>query len=136
MFGIGMPELLVILAVALIVIGPKKLPDLARSLGKALGEFRRATNDLKQSIEQETGIDDVRKTLRQTSQDARRTLNATDTPAKAGGKHPDAKAPVTESPFKPAATPGEPAQPAAPEAKAEASRSLDDPQGSKENGAP
>lgn len=65
MFGIGMPELLVILAVALIVIGPKKLPDLARSLGKALGEFRRATNDIKQSIEKETGLDDVRNTIRQ-----------------------------------------------------------------------
>lgn len=65
MFGIGMPELLVILAVALIVIGPKKLPDLARSLGKALGEFKRATNDIKQSIEKETGLDDVRNTIRQ-----------------------------------------------------------------------
>ena len=61
MFGIGTPELLVILAVALIVIGPKKLPDLAKSLGRALGEFKRATSDLKQSIEQETGLDEVRK---------------------------------------------------------------------------
>lgn len=61
MFGIGTPELLVILAVALIVIGPKKLPDLAKSLGRALGDFKRATSDLKQSIEQETGLDEVRK---------------------------------------------------------------------------
>jgi Tat protein translocase TatB subunit len=64
MFGIGTPELLLILAVALIVIGPKKLPDLAKSLGKALGEFKRATSDLKQSIEQEAGFDDVRNGLR------------------------------------------------------------------------
>jgi TatA/E family protein of Tat protein translocase len=47
MFGIGMPELLLILAVALIVLGPKKLPELARALGKGLAEFRRATDDLK-----------------------------------------------------------------------------------------
>ena len=45
MFGIGMTELLVILAIALIVIGPKKLPELARSLGKGLAEFRRALAD-------------------------------------------------------------------------------------------
>jgi Tat protein translocase TatB subunit len=51
MFGIGMPEILVILAVALIVIGPKKLPELAKTLGKAFGEFRRSINDLKDSVE-------------------------------------------------------------------------------------
>jgi Tat protein translocase TatB subunit len=83
MFGIGMPELLLILAVALIVIGPKKLPDLARSLGKAMGEFKRATNDLKQSIEKDTGLDEVRQNLRETSQEVRRSLNPIDvrTPA-------------------------------------------------------
>ena len=69
MFGIGTPELLVILAVALIVIGPKKLPDLAKSLGRALGEFKRATSDLKQSIEQETGLDEVRKDFAGVRQD-------------------------------------------------------------------
>ena len=60
MFGIGMPEMLLILAVALIIIGPKKLPDLAKTLGRALGDFKRATSDLKESIEMETGLDDVR----------------------------------------------------------------------------
>ena len=46
MFGIGVPELLVILVVALIVLGPKRLPDVARTLGKGLAEFRKATSDL------------------------------------------------------------------------------------------
>ncbi len=53
MFGIGSTELIVILVVALIVLGPKKLPGIARSIGKALGEFRRAATDVKQTIERE-----------------------------------------------------------------------------------
>jgi TatA/E family protein of Tat protein translocase len=52
MFGIGMPELLLILAVALIVLGPKKLPELARALGKGMAEFRRATDELKDEFRQ------------------------------------------------------------------------------------
>ena len=51
MFGLGMPELIVILVVALIVIGPKKLPDIARALGRAMREFRSATNDIKRNFD-------------------------------------------------------------------------------------
>ncbi len=59
MFGIGMPELLLILALALIVLGPKKLPELARALGKGLAEFRRATDELKEEFRQmEHSIED------------------------------------------------------------------------------
>jgi len=50
---IGFQELILILVIALLVFGPKKLPELGRSLGKALGEFRRASNEIKHSIEKE-----------------------------------------------------------------------------------
>lgn len=53
MFGIGFPELLLIMALALIVLGPKRLPDLARALGRGLSEFKRATDDLKQTFNEE-----------------------------------------------------------------------------------
>lgn len=58
MFGIGMPELLLILAVALIVLGPKKLPELARALGKGMAEFRRATDELKEQFQQMEHLDE------------------------------------------------------------------------------
>ncbi len=60
MFGIGMTEMLIIAALALIILGPKKLPDLARSLGKGFAEFKRATNDLKSTIDLEMKADDQR----------------------------------------------------------------------------
>ena len=50
---LGVPELIIILVVALIVFGPKKLPELGKSLGKGLAEFRKASNELRSTIEQE-----------------------------------------------------------------------------------
>lgn len=50
MFGIGLPELMVILVLALVVIGPKKMPDVAKALGRGLNEFRRASQEIKNTI--------------------------------------------------------------------------------------
>jgi len=63
MFGIGMPEMILILAIALIVIGPKKLPDLAKSLGRAMNEFKKATREIKESMDIEGDLQDVKKSL-------------------------------------------------------------------------
>lgn len=60
MFGMGMPELMLIMAVALVVIGPKKLPGLAKSIGRAMSEFKSATRDFKRSIDLDSDLQDVK----------------------------------------------------------------------------
>ncbi len=62
MFGsLGVPELLLIFVVILIVFGPRRIPEIGRTLGKALGEFRKATDDLKNTIEREVRLEELKK---------------------------------------------------------------------------
>jgi TatA/E family protein of Tat protein translocase len=61
MFGsLGMPELIVIFIIALIVFGPRKLPELGRSLGRGIAEFKKATNELQSSLEEEVRQEEQR----------------------------------------------------------------------------
>jgi sec-independent protein translocase protein TatA len=61
MFGsIGMPELVIILVIALIIFGPRKLPELGRSLGRSIGEFKKASNELRSTLEEEIRIEEQR----------------------------------------------------------------------------
>jgi sec-independent protein translocase protein TatB len=77
MFGIGMPEMLLILAIALIVIGPKKLPDLAKSLGRAFAEFRRATSELKETFEIDDELKEVKSTFDHVGKEVKEAMDVT-----------------------------------------------------------
>jgi len=58
---LGFPELLLIFAVALLVFGPRRMPEIGRSLGKALGEFKKSTNELKLTLEEEVRVDELKR---------------------------------------------------------------------------
>jgi TatA/E family protein of Tat protein translocase len=69
----GMPEIILILAIALIVLGPKKLPEIAKSLGRGISEFKKATQEFKENI----GVEDDLKEARDTMQGLKRDLEDT-----------------------------------------------------------
>ena len=82
MFGIGMPEMLLILAIALIVIGPKKLPDLAKSLGRAMREFKKATNEFKDTLQIDNDLTDVKKAFDDLNEDVKGAVDLSLEPEK------------------------------------------------------
>jgi len=94
MFGIGFPELLLILGLALVVIGPKRLPDIARALGRGFSEFKRATEDLKSTFNEEVRTSERRDRLQREGQIA--------TPVRNPYTEPEEAEVVTEAPAEPA----------------------------------
>jgi TatA/E family protein of Tat protein translocase len=86
---LGMPELIVIFVIALLVFGPRKLPELGRALGKSLGEFKRASNELRNTLEEEVRVEEQRESTQRAT-----TPAPADTPA---GPRP-VETPIVEAP--------------------------------------
>jgi TatA/E family protein of Tat protein translocase len=101
MFGsIGMQELIIIFVIALIIFGPRRLPDLGKSLGRSIAEFKRASNELRNTLEEEIRVDEQRQTT------APPATTATATPATPAPPPTTATAtPATPAPPQPAAAP-------------------------------
>jgi len=78
MFGIGLPELIVIMVIALVVIGPSKLPDLARALGKGLAEFKKASQEIKDSFNLDEELSTIKNDTIDTINDFKDSLEDTD----------------------------------------------------------
>jgi TatA/E family protein of Tat protein translocase len=105
MFGsLGLPELIMIFVLALLLFGPRKLPEIGKSLGKAMGEFRRASNDLKRSLEEEVAADELRHVgseLRETGRAAISSVTGAADEAATGDAAPPAQADQPSTPVEP-----------------------------------
>jgi sec-independent protein translocase protein TatA len=80
MFGsIGMPELIIILVIALIIFGPRKLPELGKSLGRSLNEFKKASTDLQNTLEQEIKIEEQKEQVKKDKDEEKTASSVFDT---------------------------------------------------------
>ena len=92
MFGsIGMPELVIILVIALIIFGPRKLPELGRSLGKSIGEFKRASNELRHTLDEEIRVEEQKEQRAKIEAEQNHAIDAATvmTPAPPATQSPD-----------------------------------------------
>ena len=74
MCGMGMPEILLIMAIALIVLGPKKLPEIAKALGRGIAEFKKATQDFKEGLDVDDDLKEARNTMREIKGDVEESI--------------------------------------------------------------
>lgn len=105
MGSLGMPEIVVIFIIALIIFGPRKLPELGKTIGKGLAEFKKASNELKQTWEDEVRLDKEKEAMNEIIEDVKKDTSLTTDDAKkdASPTTDDAKkdaSPTTESPIK------------------------------------
>lgn len=126
MFGsLGLPELILIFVVALLLFGPRQLPQIGRSIGRALGEFRRASNDFKRTIEEEVAaeeIRDVHRELKSVGSESAPNLGPVEPSRPATGAEAPAEDAATEPPTSPEAPEAsEPSEPGSPSGRPESS---------------